>query len=915
MNKITNLFKSLLVAAVLGIGSNAWGQVSSWTYSSTLASNTFGAEFDGSTSGVLKVQLGTNSESATWAIYNVNSKNRGVYSSASKSWDPTNTAIPTGGTFMIVKPTKDLHLDVNVFNGATKQQIKYSDLASPTKSTTLNGGYNVNANTQKDIEVGNLTAGHTYYVFMGTNDWAIASFTAKTIESYTIHFQDDEGNTIKEDVVRTGVYGASVTAADADMESINYLGDDYAYDSGNETIVLGSGTNEITLRFVNASIANYTIKYVDDSATPVTIKDDLVIESYVGAEVTATGVSLPSYITYNDVRYKYVTGNKDLTVSGDAVEDVITLVYTPCDVFSYTVKGYDSSDNILATIASGTWVEGDAAISVAYPRYILSGTTLYCGGTGAISYKTTFTPDADDYVKKITYNSGTVSNVVYYTEGENVTGASQGANADRASVGKMGYTANSSTYLEVTTLDPGIYKLYARGQNGNSAARAFSFKVGDTEVHSGSITNGTNKDSNSGDFLVTSASTLSFACVGSSQSGMDYFYVVKTGECYESMSIVGDFSENAWDETAGIEMTRDAENPHVWTAVVKDFVVTSSKYNYEYKSVANGNWDDYVLPAVDNQTYNFDYDGARQGKYTLTFTVNTSTHTVSMVPTKQPTATVYFVNTGDWTTPKAWVWDSTNSNYNYTGGEWPGQSMSATGEQIDGKDVYEWSTYDITGAPNYVIFSDNGSNQTSDLAFVNGAIYNASGSTINVKTISAAGWATYCSPFALDFTNAIANLDAAYIVTGGADGVLEMTEVKGIVPANTGLLLKGEGDVAFPVASSDANVDVSANKLEGVTENTVIAAEAGYVLMASPSLGFYKNSNAFTVGANTAYLPADFDVTSARFFLLDGGKTTSISEQLTVNSEKLVYDLQGRRVNSSLKPGLYIMSGKKVVIK
>ncbi len=187
------------------------------------------------------------------------------------------------------------------------------------------------------------------------------------------------------------------------------------------------------------------------------------------------------------------------------------------------------------------------------------------------------------------------------------------------------------------------------------------------------------------------------------------------------------------------------------------------------------------------------------------------------------------------------------------------------------------------------------------------------------KTISAAGWATYCSPYALDLENATGLTDA-FIVTGGAGGVLTKLSVKGgIVPSNTGLLIKGtEGTVTIPVAAS-TSTDVSANKLVGVTTNTIIDANTGYVLMGSPSLGFYKNTNAFTVGANTAYLPANFDGSGARFFSLFDDDATGISDATRLNdNEKMTndnyFDLQGRRVAQPTR-GLYIVNGKKVIIK
>ena len=174
------------------------------------------------------------------------------------------------------------------------------------------------------------------------------------------------------------------------------------------------------------------------------------------------------------------------------------------------------------------------------------------------------------------------------------------------------------------------------------------------------------------------------------------------------------------------------------------------------------------------------------------------------------------------------------------------------------------------------------------------------------KTISAAGWATYCSPYALDLANATGLTDA-YIVTGGADGVLTKTSVKnGTVPANTGLLLKGaKGTATIPVVAS-SSTSVDDNILEGVTEATVIPAETGWVLMGSPSLGFYQNAKAFTVGANTAYipvskLPAPNNNNARDFFKLEDD-FTGINAIEAADAD-------------ALKDGKFLENGKIVIVK
>ena len=172
-------------------------------------------------------------------------------------------------------------------------------------------------------------------------------------------------------------------------------------------------------------------------------------------------------------------------------------------------------------------------------------------------------------------------------------------------------------------------------------------------------------------------------------------------------------------------------------------------------------------------------------------------------------------------------------------------------------------------------------------------------------TITAAGWATYCSPYALDFSSDINNLTAAYIITGVADNKLTLVKVTGTVPANTGLLLKGEGACAIPVAAS-SSTDVSSNKLVGVTSSTLLDAKAGYVLMGSPSVGFYKNANNFTLGANTAYLPAGI-IAEARpvLYLDEDDAPTAIS----------FAEQWGGAERTQLKDGKYFVGNRIILVK
>ena len=177
-------------------------------------------------------------------------------------------------------------------------------------------------------------------------------------------------------------------------------------------------------------------------------------------------------------------------------------------------------------------------------------------------------------------------------------------------------------------------------------------------------------------------------------------------------------------------------------------------------------------------------------------------------------------------------------------------------------------------------------------------------------SISSAGWATYSSNYPLDFTG----VTALTAYTASKDGdVVKFNKVTGKVPANTGLLVKGE-TANVPVCAS---AEAVSNLLVGVTTDTPKDAGTIFVLMkGSKGIGFYKNTNDFTLRANSAYLPAEaVPTTDARAFIALDDETTGIADVKAVKEDaEGMFDLQGRKVAKPTK-GLYIVNGKKVVVK
>lgn len=187
----------------------------------------------------------------------------------------------------------------------------------------------------------------------------------------------------------------------------------------------------------------------------------------------------------------------------------------------------------------------------------------------------------------------------------------------------------------------------------------------------------------------------------------------------------------------------------------------------------------------------------------------------------------------------------------------------------------------------------------------------AEGGTVQVTITSEAEVATYCnSDKALDFSS-VEGL-TAYIVSS-IDGLINLQAVKKI-PAGTGVIVAGEPKTYnVPViASADP---VVGNKLIGVT-SYYEAVEGDYVLAYRSSVrGFFPAEPDTEIPVGKAYLHIGGE-SDARSFLPLDYETTGIGAFL-MNNEKVkkeIFSLSGQRV-SQPKKGLYIIGGRKVVVK
>ena len=198
-------------------------------------------------------------------------------------------------------------------------------------------------------------------------------------------------------------------------------------------------------------------------------------------------------------------------------------------------------------------------------------------------------------------------------------------------------------------------------------------------------------------------------------------------------------------------------------------------------------------------------------------------------------------------------------------------------------------------------------------------------------TIGQYGSTTYCSEYALDFSE-VEGLKA-YAATGynKRTQVLTMTRVQ-TTEAGFGLYLMGNpGEYTVPVI--EASDDNSLNLLVGVLEKTMVNsissdgvyANYKYTIKSGDTTPkFYQYADGSSISAGKAYLqiplawlPASASKTiDIRF---DEGEFTDIDEVFDeVKGEsgkvKAIYDLSGRVVENPTS-GIYIVDGKKVLVK
>ena len=190
--------------------------------------------------------------------------------------------------------------------------------------------------------------------------------------------------------------------------------------------------------------------------------------------------------------------------------------------------------------------------------------------------------------------------------------------------------------------------------------------------------------------------------------------------------------------------------------------------------------------------------------------------------------------------------------------------------------------------------------------------------SISAGNVGTTGYSTFASTlYPLDLSG-ISGAEVYYAeAVNGSTVKFKSTDAS--VPAGEGLLLKGTAGTAVTINIADAGTAISGNLLKGCTTETVVAIdEHKYVLVNKGGTAEFQNLSAqgATIPAGKAYLDATGAGARSLTISFDDEDVTGVNEVRSqkedVRSEW--FDLQGRKVAQPTR-GLYIVNGKKVVIK
>ena len=292
---------------------------------------------------------------------------------------------------------------------------------------------------------------------------------------------------------------------------------------------------KLTLEYVDAASAtNYIVKYVDAAGNEIKTSSTYVAESGLVPPLTESDKDA---IYNEDKTVKYVYDSDDassLTIAADG-STVVTIKFREAAKWNYTFNAVDEEGNPLQEgIVKGTNFEGET-FDVGYPYAINVDGTLYESSklsSDKKGYYLSYTLEADNQVKDITFKPTTTTDIVFLAEAENIEGLTKATNNNtfvRSSNGGSAYAAEDD--VEITTLQPGKYKLTAVICDATkNAGSEWNFLAGENNIFNFTASSVNWAQGTSEEFEVNAETPIYLAKGGNANQAVDFIYIQKTGD-------------------------------------------------------------------------------------------------------------------------------------------------------------------------------------------------------------------------------------------------------------------------------------------------------------------------------------------------------------------------------------------------
>ena len=292
---------------------------------------------------------------------------------------------------------------------------------------------------------------------------------------------------------------------------------------------------KLTLEYVDAASAtNYTVKYVDAAGNEIKTSSTYVAESGLVPSLTESDKDA---IYNEDKTVKYVYDSDDaasLKIAADG-STVVTIKFREAAKWNYTFNAVDEEGNPLQEgIVKGTNFEGET-FDVGYPYAINVDSTLYTSdklSSDKKGYYLSYTLEADNQVKNITFKPTTTTDIVFLSEAENIEGLTKATNNNtfvRSSNGGSAYAAEAD--VEITKLQPGKYKLTAVICDATkNAGSEWNFLAGENNIFKFTASTVNWAQGTSEEFEVNAETPIYLVKGGSANQAVDFIYIQKTGD-------------------------------------------------------------------------------------------------------------------------------------------------------------------------------------------------------------------------------------------------------------------------------------------------------------------------------------------------------------------------------------------------